>query len=110
MAQEYLEQRCCMCPNIGKCDTTCPGIPGTLHPVSTPCRFVKKYIDERGWKYKVMSGLGESTFKARYQRPEKAGSTGWKGLTAVPWRESFDLAQSDLNTYAKKKNWKEWVE
>ena len=31
----------------------------------------KKYIDARGWKYKVMGGIGENTYKARYQKPEK---------------------------------------
>lgn len=46
----------------------------------------KKYIDSRGWKYQVMPGLGENTFKARYQRPEKQGDVGWKGVAAVPWR------------------------
>lgn len=108
---EYLEHRCCMCPNIEKQDTTCPGIPGTSHPNPDPCRFVKKYIDERGWKYKVMSGIGEKpAFKARYQKPEKSGSTGWKGLTALPWQPCFDLAQADLNAYAKKKKWREWIE
>ena len=48
----------------------------------------KKYIDSRGWKYQVMSGLGEGAFKARYQRPEKHGDVGWKGLATVPWRGS----------------------
>lgn len=47
----------------------------------------KKYIDSCGWKYQVMPGLGESTFKARYQRPEKHGDVGWKGVAAVPCGE-----------------------
>ena len=68
----------------------------------------KKYIDSRGWKYKVMSGLGDNTFKARYQRPEKHGSVGWKGLTAVPWRNSREEAQADLDRLAEEKGWKEW--
>lgn len=108
MTPEYLDMRCCMCPNIQKNLPTCPGIPGTPHPSPSPCRFVKAYIDERGWKYKVMSGIGENTFKARYQKPDKQGSTGWKGLAAVPWRKSFDEAQADLNAHAKKKGWIEW--
>lgn len=68
----------------------------------------KKYIDDRGWKYQVMSGIGESTFKARYQRPEKQGDVGWKGLAVVPWRSSCEEAQADLDRLAKKKGWKEW--
>ena len=108
MTPEYLNMRCCMCPNIGKDSKECPGIPGTLHPTSSTCRFVKNYIDDRGWKYKVMPGIGENSFKARYQKPDKQGNAGWKGLTAVPWRNSFDEAQADLNSYAKRKGWSEW--
>lgn len=97
-----------MCPNMEKNEQECPGIQGSLHPNPSPCRFVKAYIDDRGWKYKVMPGISGSTFKARYQKPEKQGSIGWKGLTAVPWRDSFDEAQADLNEYAKRKGWSEW--
>lgn len=105
---EYFESRCCMCPNIQENEKVCPGIPGTPHPHNTPCRFVKSYIDERGWKYKVMSGIGQNSFKARYQKPDKDGSDGWKGLAAVPWRKTFDEAQADLNAYAKRKTFSEW--
>ena len=68
----------------------------------------KKYIDSRGWKYQVMSGIGENTFKARYRRPEKQGDVGWKGLAAVPWRKTREAAQADLDQLAEKKGWKEW--
>ena len=68
----------------------------------------KKYIDNRGWKYQVMSGLGEGAFKARYQRPEKHGDVGWKGLATVPWRTTFEEAQADLDRLASEKGWKEW--
>ncbi len=30
---------------------------------------MKIYIDDRGWRYKVMPGIGGETFKARYQKP-----------------------------------------
>ena len=70
----------------------------------------KKYIDNRGWKYQVMSGLGQDTFKARYQRPEKHGDVGWKGLASVPWRKTFEEAQADLDQLAEKKGWKEWFD
>lgn len=69
----------------------------------------KRYIDSRGWKYKVMSGLGDNTFKARYQRPEKQGDVGWKALASVPWRGSREEAQADLDRLAEKKGWKEWL-
>lgn len=68
----------------------------------------KKYIDSRGWKYQVMGGLGDNVFKARYQRPEKHGDIGWKGLAAVPWRRSREEAQADLDQLAEKKGWAEW--
>ncbi len=69
---------------------------------------MRKYIDNRGWKYQVMSGLGENCFKARYQRPEKQGSIGWKGLASVPWRQTHEEAQADLDQLAMRKGWKEW--
>lgn len=68
----------------------------------------KKYIDNRGWKYQVMSGIGPDTYKARYQKPEKHGSNGWKGVAAVPWRKTAEEAQADLDRLAKEKGWNEW--
>jgi len=101
---EYYENRCCMCPNAGNAKTECPT--GPLKYAVTPCRFVKTYRDERGWMYKVMSGIGDDTFKARYQKPEKGG---WKGVPKLPWQESFDRAQSDLNAFAKQRGWEELI-
>ena len=108
MTPEHLQMRCCMCPNIQKNDTVCPGIPGTLHHHDRTCRFVKCYIDERGWKYRVMCGIGNGSFKARYQKPEKVGSSGWKGVTSLPWKDNFDAVQSDLNKLAQHNGWEEW--
>lgn len=72
-------------------------------------RMPKKYIDDRGWKYQVMSGIGfDPAFKARYQRPEKQGNVGWKGLAAVPWRTTREEAQADLDQLTTKKGWREW--
>lgn len=65
-----------------------------------------QYMDERGWKYRVMSGIGENQFKARYQKPEKHGETGWHGVAAVPWRSTETEAQTDLDQLAAKKGWK----
>ncbi len=100
--QEYRKYRCCMCPNIRQPEKTqCPT--GLLKGKVTNCRFIKTYIDERGWIYKVMPGLGESNFKGRYQKP---GKSGWKCMKNLKWSKSFDEAQSDLNALAEKKNWK----
>lgn len=68
----------------------------------------KMYIDSRGWKYRVMSGISADTYKARYQRPEKQGDVGWKGLAAVPWRTTREEAQADLDQLAEKKGWQVW--
>ena len=103
MTPEYLEFRCCMCPNLYVKDSMqCPT--GPFKAEVTPCRFVKTYTDDRGWKYKVVGGLGESNYKARYNKP---GKISWKGIQSLPWRKSFDEAQSDLNVLAKKKGWRE---
>lgn len=100
---EYLEFRCCMCPNSQEPSLVqCPT--GPFKKEVTPCRFVKTYVDKRGWKYKVMSGIGEDAYKGRYQKPSKSG---WKCMNNLEWRERFDQAQADLNTMAKLKEWKE---
>lgn len=101
---EYLAFRCCMCPNIGTPESSiCPPSPA-LHPEESPCRFVKKYIDDKGQRYFVRSGIGGDTFKAFFLKP---GKTSPHGLKMVPWQDSFDKAQADLNKYAEKKAWKE---
>lgn len=101
---EYMEFRCCMCPNISEPENIiCPA--GPMKTEATPCRFVKTYTDERGWFYQVMGGLGESNYNARYRKP---GKLRWKCMANLPWRKSFDDAQSDLNALAKKKGWGEY--
>ena len=68
-----------------------------------------KYIDARGWKYQVMSGIGPDSFKARYQKPDKNDAVcGWKGVAAVPWRGTFSEAQADLDQLAKERGWEVW--
>lgn len=68
----------------------------------------KKYIDDRGWRYQVMPSFVENAYKARYQKPEKHGSVGWKGLATVPWRSTREEAQADLDRLAEAKGWREW--
>lgn len=76
---EYRKFRCCMCPNSYKnpMSKKCP--PGLFKNEVTPCRFVKAYVDERGWK----------------------------GVRSFKWRETFDEAQTDLNEHAREKGWNE---
>ena len=67
----------------------------------------RAYQDSRGWRYRVMGGITADSFKARYQKPEHQGSTGWKGLAAVPWRRTRKEAQADLDALAERKGWQE---
>ena len=60
------------------------------------------YIDSRGWRYKVMAGLGHDTFKARYRKPEK---NGYHCCRQFEWRSSFRAAQDDLDAYAMEHGW-----
>jgi len=62
---------------------------------------MKVYTDKRGWKFKVMPGLGVSTYKARYSKPEWKGAK-WRCLTVLPWRDNTADAEADLAEYAKK--------
>lgn len=62
----------------------------------------KTYVDDRGWMYRVMSGIGEGAYKARYCKPDKAG---WHGVQALPWRTTREEAQRDLDALAAKKGW-----
>lgn len=68
----------------------------------------KKHIDARGWKYRVMPGLGDGAYKARYQREDHQGADGWKCVAALPWRTTREEAQADLDKLAAKKGWGEW--
>lgn len=61
------------------------------------------YIDERGWVFKVMSGLGSNCYKARYNKKGADEKFGWKCAAALPWRDSFEAAQADLDEYAARK-------
>lgn len=98
---EYLEYRCCMCPNIGTANTVCPA---GMWKGETPCRFVKAYTDSRKATYFVRGSIGADCYKTFVLKPLKSSSHGFR---ALPWRDSFDEAQADLNRYAKKHAWSE---
>lgn len=61
---------------------------------------MKTYRDSRGWLYRVMSGLGEDNYKARYNKP---GCKGWKCVANLPWRNTWNEAEQDLAEYAQRK-------
>lgn len=58
------------------------------------------YEDSRGWLYKVMSGLGDNQYKARYKKP---GAVSWHCVRTLPWRDNPPDAEKDLIEFAKKK-------
>lgn len=98
---EYVKLRCCMCPNTdNKSSDVCPS--GTFKPEESPCRFVKTYIDARGWLYRVMPGINNDAYRVRCKEPD---SNTWQGFRALPWCDDFDKAQSLLNIYAEKRMW-----
>lgn len=60
------------------------------------------YKDKRGWRYKVMQGLGTPpVFKARYNKP---CSKTWRCVRTLPWRETEEEAEKDLAGYAARHN------
>lgn len=67
-----------------------------------------KYIDRKGQKYQVMGGIRLDSYKARYQKTDKTGRDGWHGVRSLPWRDTKEKAQADLDALAKEKGWEEW--
>lgn len=95
---EYLQFRCCMCPNIDQDSSVCPGIPGALHPDPSPCRFVKEYADDSEWRYKVKFQPRTNDFAIVFKIPRRAE---WIRSAIFQHFESFDEGQSMLNLYAE---------
>ncbi|HWQ30071.1 MAG TPA: cell envelope integrity protein TolA [Negativicutes bacterium] len=73
----------------------------------------KKYVDTKsGRLIFVKSGIGFDGFKAMYRDAGKWGSGGAHSVKSpeLPWRNSLAEAQADLDAYAAKKGWKEYIE
>lgn len=63
------------------------------------------YEDKRGWRYKVMQGIGTPpVFKGRYNKLR--GNT-WKCVRTLPWRDTREEAEKDLAGYAARHGMKE---
>lgn len=107
MSREY-DKQCCMCSKGSTLVCAICPASDSGNKSNSPCSYVKSYIDHRGWKYSVKSGIGGDNFKACYQRPDKQGNDGWHGVRNLPRREYFDEAQADLNQLAEKKGWREY--
>lgn len=66
---------------------------------------MKVYEDKRGWRYKVMKGIGTPPiFKGRYNKLR--GNT-WKCVRTLPWRDTREEAEKDLARYAARHGMKE---
>lgn len=98
------KQPCCMCParTVDFKEHVCDGTQVFMGENVPKCTFVVTFVDERGWEYFVRGGIGQKTFKAFYRKP---GGSKEKGYSRVKWRESFSVAQIDLNAVALSKDW-----
>lgn len=102
---EYLEYRCCMCPQVNSPSLICPAMVGVQQPGHCHCRFVRGYLDERGRKYYVCRGKPQDHFKPFYLNPR--GKGGMHSSRTFGCRNTFDEAQADLNKMAKERGWRE---
>lgn len=63
------------------------------------------YMDKRGWKYKVMPGIGGDMFKPFYH---SLINNGYHPCRNFYWRSRFDYAQSDLDLHAVMRGWEKF--
>lgn len=55
-----------------------------------------EYIDKHGWRFSVMHC--RDVWKACYNKPYR---NIWQEVDALPWRESREDAEHDLEVYAE---------
>lgn len=93
---EYLETRCCMCPNRNNPESrVCPAGGPTNKP-ETPCRFVKNYRTGAGVIVQIKKSRCDNKHYV-YFNEDKAPR---------PFN-CFDEAQADINNFAKRSEWEE---
>lgn len=63
------------------------------------------YVDHRGWKYRVMPGISNHLYKILYHKPIYPDNVCWHTYAKIPWRETFEESQADLDSLARRKNW-----
>lgn len=73
------------------------------------------YYDRQGERVaKVMRGLGENAWKGRTHKIKEEDSKpvlfGWKCMPRLPWRETRQEAEQDLEEYASKRGWQRFAE
>ena len=67
----------------------------------------RTYMDNRGWMYRVMEEIGGTCYKGCYSWP---GRGSWHGLWQLPWRETREEAEADLDRLAAERGWTVWME
>lgn len=93
---EYLESRCCMCPNRNSPESRVCPVGGQPKKLETPCRFVKSYRTGADVIVQVKQSRSDDKYYG-YFNEDKAPR---------PFN-SFDEAQSDINSFAKMSEWEE---
>ena len=104
--------RCCLCPNIDKpFEKKCPPGPPNSYfkKKTTPCRFVRVFIDEHKYKIFVTRSLKNSSKWIPIKYIRRKNYSCQIGLEEFKARKDFDEAQSELNDYAIKKGWKVYL-
>lgn len=100
MEKEIIRKwRCCMCPQRNKDISICPAEPGKTE--ETVCGFVITWIDEKGWKYKVVQ-KDAGVFQCCCQKENQNSASDWNIIQQMEEYESFDEAQEALNCLADK--------
>lgn len=75
-----------------------------------PSEEGRAWIDDRGWKYRVRSGIGGDAWKGFFQKDIHSGSAGWHAVRSLPWVSDVEKAQADLDAYAVRKGMEPWDE
>lgn len=65
-----------------------------------------RYVDDRGWTYFVRPGIGGDCFKTFYKKPDKTPWPKERAYRNLPWRDTPEAAQRDLDALAYAKGWK----
>lgn len=65
------------------------------------------YKDQRGWLYRVKSGIGKTCWKVFYWKPRKDGnlSVGWHGSGIFKWWPTRLEAEQELRKVALERGW-----
>ena len=99
-----LVARCTMCPNEAgsQCRRCTLFHDDPVTGEAFPCRFVLVFLDGRR-RVKVCKSPKHDSYRAHWRE----GNGPWKPIRSsrLPWRPTFDAAQTALNFYATARGW-----